>query len=200
MCFVFVISAVTTTATSLQVTQHFLTLSPSAEQVTVVTQSNCPITVESILSYRRCEGELNGTYTWVQENSETNYVLFDLNRRARVTQINVTYMAETGEPKVSFCTVPDGTTITSAFNNLDCREFPIQQTGIMIIVTSLDNPFNNATSKVAMEVITRGIKTDFVTSRIEFFGSYESTGIVAHENSYKCKPKRYNRLSLPEVS
>ena len=176
---VFVISAVTTTATNLQVTEHFLTLSPSADQVTAVTQNNCTI-VES--SYRRCEGELNGTYTWVQENSETNYVLFDLNRRAHVTRINVTYMAEAGKPKVSFCTVPEGTSITSTFSNLDCQEFPIQQT-VRMRVSLLDNPFNNATSQVAMEVITRGIKTDFVTSRVEFFGSYETTGIVSFENS-----------------
>ena len=153
-------------------TEHFLTQDPSSSVRVQQNQGTC--TLQGF--YLHCEGELSGTYTWSQENSQTNYVLFVLSERSNIVQINLTYIVESNdqEPKISFCPLPDGTLINASFTDLMCRPVSIQPslTGEAMTVV-LNVTFN--TTKVAMEVITDGIKADFVANQVQFFSSTEVT-------------------------
>lgn len=167
----------TATRGKLQVTEHCLTLRPTRDQVTVERQPECT-TIDSFL---QCEGELSGNYTWSQENTETNYVLFNLNQRAVVAQVNLMYMVAQGSqtPKVSFCAAAGNSCINNTFSGLECMEIAIEATG-MTETGTLNTPFINETSNVVMEIITTGIKADFVATRIELYGNSTVTGIGTH--------------------
>ena len=72
---------------------------------------------------------------------------------------------------MSFCPVPDSTTIIDGFTNLEsCRKFTVEATGRLETGT-LELPAENETSKVLMEVITQGIKADFKATMIAFHGN-----------------------------
>ena len=165
---------VTATGSRLQVSQHFVTLRPNDGQVSV------PESCTSQGDYSICDGELRESYTWSQENTETNYVLFVLDQKAAISHINLTYIvaSDNQRPKVSFCIVREDTFINSSFMNLNCDEMSIQPLASGEKQTStLNVPMNNGTSKVAMEVITESIKVDFVATKVKFYGVYEpSTG------------------------
>ena len=161
-----------TRSAALKVTNHSLTLRP-ASQVTVDPLDGC----EDVTSYRQCEGELSGrSYTWAQENQNTNYVLFILSRRATICAINLTYTVIGSEPpKVSACAALNDTSINDAFANLTCQEITIQATGGEI-TTIIDMPFASVTNRVALEIITTGIKASFTVTSVQFFGTNEVMG------------------------
>lgn len=125
--------------------------------------------------YFRCIGELNGNYTWTKENPEINNVLFFLNDGAEIDVISLTFMVQGSQsPKVTFCPQPDGTLITHNLSRDNCIKVEIEQSGGM---RDLNMPFINVTvSRVSMEVITRGIKSAFVATGVQFFGKYKVTG------------------------
>lgn len=100
-----------------------------------------------------------------------NYVVFDLGQSTLPTKINFTYTVVDGSerPKISFCTTPANTSVNSTFNNLtQCEEVIVEPTGDTVVGT-LRPSFSNETSKIAMEIITQGIKAAFTATRIEFF-------------------------------
>lgn len=153
-------------------TEHFLTQNPSDNVRVQQSQGTC--TPQGI--YLHCEGELSGIYMWSQENSQTNYVLFVLSERSNIVQINLTYVVQSNdqEPKISFCPLPDGTLINASFTDLMCRAVSIQPSLTREAMTVVLNVTFN-TTKVAMEVITDGIKADFVANEVQFYGSTEVT-------------------------
>ena len=125
-------------------------------------------------NYLRCNGELTGTYTWTRENQQTNNILFFLNERAEIDVISLTYMVQgTQNPKVTFCAQSDGILINDTLSKDNCKKVEIESTGGMSI---LNRPFNVSTSRVSMEVITRGIKSNFVATGVQFIGRYKVTG------------------------
>ena len=165
------------TSNMLQVTRHFVTQRPNSDMVMVERQNECTGMVGS--SCLECEGQLNGNYTWTKENSQANYVAFELNQRADVTRIRLNYavVSSTSQtPKVSFCVLPTAITIPiniTLFSNLNCRKVNIQpSTGYAIQTITMEMPFDQDTENVAMEVITRGIKASFVATGVQFFGNY----------------------------
>ena len=120
-------------------------------------------------TYLHCSHELSGNYTWHQENPETNYVLFEFSQREFVSKIDVTYEVKSKRerPKVTFCPLPDNFDITKKFKGLECEEVSIKANSAETV--SLASPFVNGTRKVAMEVITQGIKTDLKTTAVQFY-------------------------------
>ena len=120
-------------------------------------------------SYLQCSGELSGNYTWDRENTETNYALFEFTQRAFVSEINMSYekSSPSETPKVTFCPLPDGFDITNNFEGLECEEAPIKDN--LAETVSLLSPFANGTRKVAMEVITQGIKTELMLTAVQFY-------------------------------
>lgn len=163
-------------------TQHFVTLKPNTEKVTVrnETESGCirMTAPTNSFGYFRCNGELNGTYTWTQENREINNVLFFLSERAEIDRISVTYVVQgTQSPKVTFCAQPEDTLINDTLSKDNCKKVEIETTGGMTLMGILDMPFINVTtSKVSMEVITQGIKSDFIATEVQFLRRNEVTG------------------------
>lgn len=166
-----------------QVTKHFLTQSPTQNQVIVESQCTTFIQGEN---YLQCVGEFSGNYHWTQENQMKNYVLFNLGRKTLLTKINLTYIVEEGteRPKVSFCAAPANISINSTFSSLKCLEVQVEATGDTVVGT-LRPSFNKETSKIGMEVITQGIKAAFRATRVEFFGSctVSSTGNTTCSNT-----------------
>ena len=168
-------------------TDHFVTLKPSnPEMVTVMNEveERCMMMTEQnaqtsrSFSYFQCNGQLNGTYTWTRENSEVNNVLFFLNERAEIDVISLTYVVQrTESPKVTFCAQPEGILITATLSKDNCKKVEIEPTGGMRLTGVLNMPFRNVTtSRVSMEVITQGIKSDFVATGVQFLGRNEVTG------------------------
>ena len=154
-------------------TSHQLTLR-SASQVTTSPQDGCQDTATS----RQCEGELSGrSYTWAQENPTTNYILFILGRRASISEVNLTYSTNGGEaPKVSVCAAKNDTNINNAFDVLKCQEISIVVTGGVSRTDTIVMPFSNVTNRVALEIITQGIKASFTATAVQLFGTVEVTG------------------------
>ena len=159
---------------ALQVTSHQLTLR-TANQVTTSPQDGCQDTANT---FRQCEGELSGrSYTWAQENPMTNYILFILDRRASISEVNLTYSTNGGEPpKVSVCAARNDTNINNAFDVLQCQEISIVVTGGANTTDTIVKPFSNVTNRVALEIITQGIKASFTATAVQLFGTVEVTG------------------------
>ena len=126
--------------------------------------------------------------------------MFNLTQSISLIHLSLTYRVDSGtqRPKVSFCPVPDSTTISDGFTTLQsCRKFTVEATGGSETGT-LELPAENETSKVLMEVITQGIKADFKATRIEFHSyctidaaTSKFTMPVLHYNirQTKCTPK-----------
>ena len=105
----------------------------------------------------------------------TNYVLFKLSRRATVSEVNLTYSVTGSKPpKISVCAALNDTNTTNAFTTLTCQEVTIEATGGESRIIAM--PFTNITNRVAMEVITQGIKASFTAISTHFFGTYEVIG------------------------
>ena len=89
--------------------------------------------------------------------------------------------AGTQRPKISFCAVADTVFINNIFSGMECDEVTIQATGTTQIGT-LELPFVNETSRVGMEITTKGIKADFMATRVDFYGictmAVATTGLV----------------------
>ena len=149
------------------VSTHFLTRKPSADQIT----TDCKVR-SSTVNCLQCNSELSGHYTWNQENTETNYVLFILNQNTLLSKVILTYKIKAGnqKPKISFCAAPDSVGIESDFTGLECKEVSTEATGSEETQT-LKMPFTNETSRIVMEVTTQGIKANFVATGVEFYGS-----------------------------
>lgn len=159
----------------LEVTEHYLTLLPSTSDVQVDPTTGC-MNFMSLTSFLQCDRELSGkSYLWVQENEDKNYVLFSLRERASISEVHLTYSVDsmTEKPKVSFCAARDDINITNAFTNLTCQEVTIEATNSETRKKIVAMPFTNITSKIAMEVITQGIKASFTATSVEFFGTYD---------------------------
>ena len=162
----------------MQVTRHYLTQRPGSQEVTVERPQDCVSAPQGSLLALQCEGDLNGNYTWAAENSDENYVAFELNQVAEVTQITLTYVVVSSirqSPKVSFCALPNVTLPNVTFSELSqtCRKMNVESTtSYMVQTSSLEMPFDQDTRAVAMEVITQGIKADFVAMTVQFFGTY----------------------------
>ena len=138
-------------------------------------------TLDQLSDIQECDGELNGgNYTWTKENPDENYVFFLLNGRANISQIHLTYAAissVTQSPKVSFCAVLGDNIYNTSQSNLNCRKMDIQATtSYMIQTSSLEMPFDQDTVSVTMEVVTQGIKANFIASEVQFFGEYTTNG------------------------
>lgn len=150
------------------VEKHFLTLNPTQDKVMANNELGCVAVNES--KYLQCDGELSGTYTWSQENPDTNYVLFVLNQKMSVSLVNMTYTVNSPDekPKVSFCPLPDNVGIKDKFMGLRCKAVSIQPGSR--VTESIEAPFTNETNRVLMEVITEGIKVEFEAISVEFYG------------------------------
>ena len=149
------------------VSEHLVTRRPTANKVSI-SETHC--SERESKKFVQCPGELNGNYRWSQENKHKNYVLFVLNQRSNVAHVNVTYSMQSSseKPKVAFCDIPDSFEITESndFNGLDCTQLNIHGDSKAVLPMT----FKNETSRVGMEVITQGIKTDFVVTGVQFFG------------------------------
>ena len=144
--------------------------------MTVERPQECVSTTQG--SLLQCEGDLNGNYTWAAENNDANYVAFELNQVAQVVMINLTYVVVSSisqSPKISFCALPNVTLPDVTFRGLTCRKIDIQaMSNYTVQTSSVDMPFDQDTGAVAMEVITDGIKADFIAMGVQFFGIYRT--------------------------
>ena len=160
----------------MQVTRHYLTQRPRPQKVTVERPQGCVSALNGLLL--QCEGDLSGNYTWDAENSHANYVAFELNQVAEVTHIGLTYVVVSSisqSPKISFCALPNVTLPDVTFRGLTCRKIDIQAMPTYTVQTSsVDMPFDQDTGVVAMEVITDGIKANFIAMGVQFFGTYRT--------------------------